>query len=110
MFNEGEFWERTQKGELSPEIKRNTHPTRTAASEPFCTQTQEVRYIDTNGLEVARVHQYLRPDGTIGAKGRPDPKRLLKGGILYRLKKNPKPRSSLVIRIITFLKRMFLKQ
>jgi hypothetical protein len=29
------------------------------------------------------VHQYLQPDGTLGASGQPDPKRLLHDGILY---------------------------
>lgn len=42
-----------------------------------------ISYLDTNGQEVARVHQYLQPDGTLGASGKPDPKRLLQGGVLY---------------------------
>jgi hypothetical protein len=29
------------------------------------------------------VHQFLRPDGTIGASGLPDPKMMLKDGIEY---------------------------
>jgi hypothetical protein len=49
-----------------------------------------VSYLDSDGNEVARVHQYLRPDGTIGASGKPDPKRLLDGGILYYLEKSKK--------------------
>ncbi len=40
--------------------------------------------------EIARVHQYLRTDGTIGASGKPDPKRLYADGKLYRLVKKPK--------------------
>lgn len=35
------------------------------------------------GQKVAGVHQYLRVDGTLGASGRPDPKELLIGGVLY---------------------------
>lgn len=46
-----------------------------------------VSYRDNDGNEVARVHQYLRTDGTIGASGKPDPKRLLEGRTLYRLEK-----------------------
>jgi len=42
---------------------------------------------DADGNEVARVHQYIRLDGSIGLKGKPDPKRLLKDGVLYRLEK-----------------------
>ena len=33
--------------------------------------------------KVAMVHQYLRPDGTLGASGLPDPKRLLVNDLLY---------------------------
>jgi hypothetical protein len=89
IFNDGRFWERAQTGELAINVRRNTHPSRTVANEPFCTHTQEISYIDANGQEVARIHQYLRPDGSIGASGRPDPKRVLIGDTLYRLHKNP---------------------
>lgn len=41
--------------------------------------SQTVEYFTKNGQRVARVHQYLRPDGTIGGKGRPDPKWLRLG-------------------------------
>jgi hypothetical protein len=44
-----------------------------------------VAYYDGQGDEIARVHQYLRPDGTLGAAGRPDPKRIFENGVLYRL-------------------------
>jgi hypothetical protein len=44
--------------------------------------SQTVEYYDGDN-RVALVHQYLRPDGTIGASGRPDPKALLEDGILY---------------------------
>ena len=33
-----------------------------------------VRYLDADGNVVAMVHQYLLPDGTLGASGNPDPK------------------------------------
>jgi hypothetical protein len=32
---------------------------------------------------MARVHQYVLVDGTIGASGRPDPKRVFYEGVLY---------------------------
>jgi len=32
---------------------------------------------------VAVVFQYLRPDGSIGGSGRPDPKFLLRDGVQY---------------------------
>src|SRR6266566_8732366 len=86
-FNEGRYWERTQHGELTVVIMEDRHPALTAANEPFCTQSQMVSYRDINNAEIARVHQYLRPDGSIGASGRPDPKRLFENGELYRLEK-----------------------
>ena len=91
LFNGGRYWERTATSELSTVIMETRHPSLVAANEPFCTQSQMVSYRDQGGNEVARVHQYLRPDGTIGASGRPDPKRLLQDGILYRLEKSAKP-------------------
>jgi hypothetical protein len=39
--------------------------------------------VDSDGRMVAEVHRYLRPDGTIGASGVPDPKRISFGGTLY---------------------------
>jgi hypothetical protein len=51
------------------------------------TRSQEISYFDANNQEVARVHQYLKPDGNLGGSGRPDPKRVFQGGVLYRLTK-----------------------
>ena|SRR5437773_675027 len=87
MFNEGEYWERSKRGEFSVVILEDRHPALTAANEPHCTQSQMLSYRDSAGNEVARVHQYLRPDGRVGASGKPDPKRLYKDGELYRLHK-----------------------
>lgn len=36
-----------------------------------------VWYYDESLEGVALVHQYLRPDGSLGGSGKPDPKRLL---------------------------------
>ena len=44
--------------------------------EPYCTQSQVLRYLAEDGRWLVEVHQYLRPDGGIGGSGRPDPKRL----------------------------------
>lgn len=33
--------------------------------------------------ELARAHRYVRPDGTLGGSGKPDPKLVLQDGILY---------------------------
>jgi hypothetical protein len=42
-----------------------------------------VSYQDANHIEVALVHQYVKPDGTLGGHGYPDPKRLLIGQTFY---------------------------
>ena len=40
---------------------------------------------DSNDDEIARAHQYLRPDRTLGGSGVPDPKRLYLNGMIYKL-------------------------
>jgi len=48
--------------------------------QPPGTRSQIVRYFRrSDDLMVAIVHQYLRPDGTLGASGLPDPKWLRDG-------------------------------
>lgn len=82
MFNDNEFWGRVQRGELTTAVLAESHPSPPRANLPLCTRSQIVAYFE-RGEKVALVHQYLRPDGTLGASGRPDPKRLLLNGVLY---------------------------
>ena len=35
-------------------------------------------------VKIATCHRYLRPDGSLGASGLPDPKQVFHDGILYR--------------------------
>ncbi len=84
VFNRERYWERAKGGELTSVLMKDRHPSLSKAKEPFCTKSQMVSYRDGAGNEVVRVHQYLRPDGTLGASGRPDPKLLLMNGVLYR--------------------------
>src|SRR5207245_619318 len=88
MFNGAGYYAMTKTGEIVSKITRNKHPKWIAAWVPFCTYSQEVSYRH-NGQEVARVHQYSRPDGTLAASGLPDPKRLEIGGKKYRLVSRP---------------------
>lgn len=90
-FNKGRYWQRLQAGEFIQKIKKSRHPTPESAGQVHCTSSQEVFYIDAaTGREIARIHQYLRPDGSLGGSGKPDPKRLFHNGILYALK-TPQP-------------------
>ena len=88
-FNVGKYYERTKVGgDLDAVVVKNRHPAFPLANEPYCTRSQEVSYRErTSNLEVARCHQYLRLDNTLGLSGKPDPKRLYEGGVLYRLTK-----------------------
>ena len=52
---------------------------------PVCTRSQILVYVDRDQKAVAMVHQYLKPDGQIGASGQPDPKWLLHDGIVYQV-------------------------
>ena len=83
MFNEGRYQERADRGELRLGVVKSGHPSPTRSGQPYCTRSQLVTYRDKNNNLLAMAHRYLRPDGTIGASGRPDPKRLYTGGIIY---------------------------
>lgn len=77
IFNEEEYYERVQRNEILATIE-SSRPAQPAAGQPAGTLSQTAWYFDAKTLErLAFVHQYLRPDGTLGASGRPDPKRLL---------------------------------
>lgn len=78
-----------KQGQLVSRVHWERHPSRPKAQEPHCTRSQIVAYYDAKGMEVARAHQYLRPDGTLGASGKPDPNRMVVNGVIYRLTKEP---------------------
>lgn len=83
LFNDGDFWGRVQRGEFTEVLVAESHPSPPHASLPACTRSQIVAYFDEQGVKVALVHQYLRPDGSLGASGKPDPKKLLLDGTLH---------------------------
>ncbi len=85
MFNNGKYWEKAKSGTLRPALVANNHPSSPRAKVPICTRSQYIIYFNNKGEKVAAVHQYLRPDGKLGASGRPDPKELFVNGILYVL-------------------------
>ena len=85
LFNEGRFVERARLGELAVVLLDKRHPSPPRADEPYCTQSQMLSYRLPSGIEVARAHQYLRPDGSIGASGSPDPKKVRIEGTIFQL-------------------------
>lgn len=76
-FNNRGYFARVQSGEISTYRKRNKHLQPPPQGEPTCTRSQILYYYNQNSELLAIVHQYYRPDGTIGASGLPDPKRLI---------------------------------
>jgi hypothetical protein len=89
-FNDGGYWEKAKAGLLRQVVLEENFST-LLPNEAGPIRSQMVSYRDENGQEIARVHRFLRPDGTIAASGRPDPKRLYENGILYRINKTPHP-------------------
>jgi hypothetical protein len=83
LFNDSGYWEQYQNGQLRAILRKSKHPSSPLANEPVCTQSQYITYVNELGEKVAGVHQYLRPDGTIGLSGKPDPKEVLSNGVLY---------------------------
>jgi hypothetical protein len=86
IFNEERFVERAERGEIKAVVVHSGTPSLDVGL-PLGSVSQLISYRDINNLEIARAHQYLLPDGRIGASGKPDPKRVLKDGKLYRLQK-----------------------
>lgn len=80
LFNERRLAEAARSGELTTQLRKDSHPSPPQAPEPVCTRSQAVVYLDADGNQIALVHQYMRRDGTLGASGLPDPKWLLHEG------------------------------
>jgi hypothetical protein len=76
IFNNRQLYAQVQAGHLVAYVKRSSHPKVPPVGEPVCTWSQIVYYYTPEGEPAAIVHQYFRPDGTLGASGLPDPKRL----------------------------------
>jgi hypothetical protein len=84
MFNESQYPSMIADGLLIPKFLRDAHLKEPQKrKEPWCTRSQMIRYSDKSGQWVVEIHQYLRPDKTIGGKGRPDPKRLRIGNTVF---------------------------
>lgn len=83
LFNKSGYIELIAEGKLEAEYFRDAvieNPEE--ANEPPGTRSQIIRYSDETHWLV-EVHQYLRPDGSIGGKGKPEPKRIRIGRKTY---------------------------
>ena len=84
LFNDGKYWTRARNREFTLEYIYNK-PAPASAGQPRGTKSQVIAYINSNGEQIALVHQYLKRDGTLGGSGMPDPKELLQGEVLYKI-------------------------
>ena len=90
-FKDSQYPAMIAEKKLVPKYLRNkvlTNPQARRHPEPPGTRSQVIRYSDQNGNWFVEVHQYLRPDGRLGASGKPDPKRLKISGTIYIAKSN----------------------
>lgn len=62
LFNEGGYYARALRGEFRIITLESRHPCLPQANQPFCTSSQMISVRDSNDDEIARAHQYLRPD------------------------------------------------
>jgi hypothetical protein len=85
-FNTGGFQENVASGEWTTTVMES-RISKNLPEETVEITSVMLSYQDKDGNEMARVHQYQRPDGSLAASGKPDPKRLVQNGVLYRLKK-----------------------
>jgi hypothetical protein len=86
LFNNNRYWERLQDGEFTQSVRRRKHLGAAKPDLPLCTHSEVLEYRDKSSQQIAVVHQYVRPDGTIGGSGKPDPKMVRVGDIIYILK------------------------
>jgi hypothetical protein len=87
IFNAVNFEQQAANGVIKEWVRKvnPVDPTRTRIDEnvPLGSVTNDVRYLDKNNNEICRAHRYIRPDGTIGGKGRTDPKTIFVGETKY---------------------------
>jgi len=83
VFNNGKYLQRLERGEFRKVIIKEYYPNPIKSGLPRGTKTQVIAYVNSADQQVALVHQYRNPDGSLGGSGLPDPKQLLEDGILY---------------------------
>jgi hypothetical protein len=84
-FAAGDYLNRAARGEFGCCLA-TSNPAR-SPDEPLGTRTVVVSYVDESLNRIFMVHFYLRPDGTIGGSGKPDPKWLFEDGVVYAAEK-----------------------
>lgn len=89
LFNDSPYLERVMRGEYTTKVLYDERA-HSDSNQPRGTRSKRIGYYDENGQQVAIVHQFELPDGSIGGSGKPDPKEVLVGDTVYLL--FPQPR------------------
>jgi|ERR1035437_3882263 hypothetical protein len=85
LFHKCNFLVKIKTKELRQVLLRERHADPLKSGHPFCTHSQILSFQDLNQNEVIRAHQYLMPDGRIGASHMPDPLRIFIDGTIHKL-------------------------
>jgi hypothetical protein len=80
LFN-SEILGKMKARKISTRPLSSIHVKKPIDDSPFCTLSQLIGYFDAAGNKLAEAHQYLRPDNTLGLRGRPDPKMFILNGV-----------------------------
>ena len=91
LFNEGRFYEQVVSGELTARKENEYNPLIVSENIPLGSRSFETFYYDRHGNVVAQVQRFVTPQGTIGASGKVDPKRLHIKGVTYAIVKKNRP-------------------
>ena len=83
IFNDGGIYEARLRNDLL-EVVESERLAHAAYGQPEGTISRLSWYFTPQLERVALVHQFIRPDGTLGASGRPDPKWLLVDGVILK--------------------------
>lgn len=75
-----------ERGDLTKVLVRSGTPDRTA-NQPIGTKSEMWSLHTNDGRYIGKVHAYVKPDGTLSASGKPDPKELVIGRNRYVLSK-----------------------
>jgi hypothetical protein len=76
-----------QNGEFKQNPLKARHADPFKSGQVFCTYSEIVLVQDKNKSEIAKVHRYVLPEGTLGASRLPDPVKIEWDGKTYKLKR-----------------------
>ena len=79
--------ERLQNGEFKQDVLKARHADPFKSGQVFCTYSQIILVQDKDNIEIAKLHRYMLPTGTLGASTLPDPFRVEWEGKIYKLKR-----------------------